>query len=179
MKLRGLYAITPEGGASGELLAKVGAALEGGISLLQYRRKKGNAAEARDVVKLARSHGVPVIINDDVRLALEVGADGVHLGRDDGDLGLARRQLAGKILGVSCYDQLALARIARQHGADYVAFGSVFSSPTKPSAVRGVTPKRMSSLPSWLTSPGMLALKVAFDWNVSVRMIGAPSVPLR
>lgn len=136
MKLRGLYAITPEGGASGELLEKVAAALEGGISLLQYRRKKANAAEAGEIVKLARSRGVPVIINDDVRLALEVGADGAHLGRDDGDVGSARRQLAGKILGLSCYNQLALARTAREKGADYVAFGSVFSSPTKPTAVR-------------------------------------------
>jgi thiamine-phosphate pyrophosphorylase len=134
--LRGLYAITPDDGGSGELLDKVAAALEGGISLLQYRRKKGSVAEARDIVKLARSRGVPVIVNDDVALALEVGADGAHLGREDGDVGAARKQLRGKILGVSCYNELALARTARDKGADYVAFGSVFSSPTKPSAVR-------------------------------------------
>jgi thiamine-phosphate pyrophosphorylase len=136
VKLRGLYAITPEGGASGELVDKVAAALEGGISLLQYRRKKRNVAEAQDIVKLARSRGVPVIVNDDVALALEVGADGAHLGRDDGDIASARRRMTGKILGVSCYNELALARSALEKGADYVAFGSVFSSPTKPSAVR-------------------------------------------
>jgi thiamine-phosphate pyrophosphorylase len=136
VKLRGLYAITPDGGTRGELLDKVGAALAGGIALLQYRRKKASASEARDIVKLARRHGVPVIINDDVALALEVGAEGAHLGRDDGDLDSARRSLGGKILGVSCYNQLALARTAREKGADYVAFGSVFSSTTKPAAVR-------------------------------------------
>jgi thiamine-phosphate pyrophosphorylase len=136
VRLRGLYAVTPDASDSRELLDKVAAALEGGISLLQYRRKKRDVAEARDVVKLARGRGVPVIVNDDVALALEVGADGAHLGRDDGDAGMARKRLKGKILGVSCYNELALARTALENGADYVAFGSVFSSPTKPSAVR-------------------------------------------
>ena len=136
MKLRGLYAVTPDGGSTTELLEKLRAALEGRISLLQYRRKKGNASEARQVVELARSHGVRVIINDDVALALEVGADGAHLGRDDGDLDRARKRLAGKILGASCYDDLRAAQAAVQAGADYVAFGSVFASPTKPAAVR-------------------------------------------
>jgi thiamine-phosphate pyrophosphorylase len=136
VRLRGLYAVTPDDGDSGELHDKVAAALEGGISLLQYRRKKRNVAEARDIVRLARSRGVPIIVNDDVALALEVSADGAHLGRDDGDIGSARRRLAGKILGVSCYNELPLARSAVEKGADYVAFGSVFSSPTKPSAVR-------------------------------------------
>ena len=85
---------------------------------------------------LAREFGVPVIINDDVELALELGADGAHLGRDDGELAAARKRLRGKLLGASCYNNLALARAAVQAGADYVAFGSVFPSPTKPQAVR-------------------------------------------
>jgi len=133
VKLRGLYAITPEGG---ELERKVRLALEGGVALLQYRRKTRDAAQARAIVKLAREFRVPMIINDDVPLALELGADGVHLGRDDGDLATARRRLGGKLLGASCYDNAALARSAVQAGADYVAFGSVFASPTKPAAVR-------------------------------------------
>lgn len=136
MKIRGLYAITPDGGNTAELLEKVRAALEGRICLLQYRRKKGNAAEARQIVKLAQSYGVRVIINDDVALALEVGADGAHLGRDDGDLALARKLLSGRILGASCYDDLSAAQTAVRAGADYVAFGSVFASATKPAAVR-------------------------------------------
>jgi thiamine-phosphate pyrophosphorylase len=132
MKLRGLYAITPEIPD----LAKVAAALEGGAALLQYRRKQRDLHEAREIATLARRHRVPLIVNDDVDLALEIGADGAHLGREDGDLGAARGRLAGKILGISCYDNPALAQAAVRIGADYVAFGSVFASPTKPAAVR-------------------------------------------
>jgi thiamine-phosphate pyrophosphorylase len=131
--VRGLYAITPEGPG---LLDKVGAALEGGIALLQYRRKGGTLEEARDILKLAREYRVPLIINDRVELALALGAEGAHLGRQDGDFPAARKKLGGKILGASCYDQLPLARAAVAAGADYVAFGSVFASPTKPAAVR-------------------------------------------
>jgi thiamine-phosphate pyrophosphorylase len=133
MKLRGLYAITPEEPA---LVDKVRAALDGGIALLQYRRKRGDLQEAREIAALARRYGVPLIVNDDVELALELGAQGVHLGRDDGDLGVARRRLPGRILGASCYNDAELARRAIGAGADYVAFGSVFASPTKPAAVR-------------------------------------------
>ena len=133
MKLRGLYAITPEGG---DVERKVRFALEGGVALLQYRRKTAERAEAEAIVRLAREFKVPVIINDDVALALELGADGVHLGRDDGDLSSARRRLGNKWLGASCYNDARLARSAVKSGADYVAFGSVFASPTKPAAVR-------------------------------------------
>ncbi|HEX7055476.1 MAG TPA: thiamine phosphate synthase [Burkholderiales bacterium] len=134
MTLRGLYAITPEGPG---LEAKVRAALEGGAALLQYRRKQGgSAAEAARIAALAREFGVPLIVNDDVALALEVDAAGAHLGRDDGDLRAARARLAGRLLGASCYDDLERARQAVAAGADYVAFGSAFPSPTKPQAVR-------------------------------------------
>jgi thiamine-phosphate pyrophosphorylase len=133
MKLRGLYAITPEGPG---LEAKVRAALEGGIAVLQYRRKQGGREEAARIAALAREFGVPLIVNDDVALALELGAEGAHLGREDGELAAARRRLPGRILGASCYDDLGLARAAVAAGADYVAFGSVFASATKPRAVR-------------------------------------------
>jgi thiamine-phosphate pyrophosphorylase len=134
MKLRGLYAITPE---SGDIADKVRQALEGGAALLQYRRKKASSLEeARALAALARRHGAAFIVNDDVELALAVDADGVHLGRDDGDVPAARRALKGKLLGVSCYNDPAAARDAVGRGADYIAFGSVYSSPTKPAAVR-------------------------------------------
>ena len=129
--MRGLYAITPEGSG---LIEKVRAALEGGIALLQYRRKSGTRDELDQIARLAREHRVPLIVNDDVELALR--ADGAHLGRDDGDLSAARKKLQGRILGASCYDRLDLAHAAVAAGADYVAFGSVFASPTKPGAVR-------------------------------------------
>jgi thiamine-phosphate pyrophosphorylase len=133
VRLRGLYAVTPE---ASDAVEKVSLALEGGVALLQYRRKRRDLAEARAVAALARRHGVPLIVNDDVELALELEADGVHLGRDDGDLRATRMRLPGRILGASCYDDPELARRAVEAGADYVAFGSVFASTTKPAAVR-------------------------------------------
>ena len=137
MKLRGLYAITPEAAASDALLRQVAQALEGGIAALQYRRKgRQDIQEARALLAQCRARRVPFIINDDLALALECGADGVHLGRDDGDVAAARSRLAGKFLGASCYDSLAVARAAVAAGADYVAFGSVFPSPTKPAAAQ-------------------------------------------
>ena len=137
MKLRGLYAITPEAADADALLRQVSAALEGGIALLQYRRKKhAGTQEAATLAALCRRSGVPFIVNDDIGLALACGADGVHLGRDDGDLAAIRSKLKGKLLGASCYNSLDAARAAVTAGADYIAFGSVFASPTKPSAVR-------------------------------------------
>ena len=133
MRLRGLYAVTPE---APDAVEKVRLALEGGVALLQYRRKRRDLAEARTVAALARRHRVPLIVNDDIELALELDADGVHLGRDDGDLGAARKRLGSRILGASCYADPTLAQRAIEAGVDYVAFGSVFASPTKPAAVR-------------------------------------------
>jgi thiamine-phosphate pyrophosphorylase len=133
VKLRGLYAITPE---SADLIDKVRRALDGGIALLQYRRKRHDVREARQVIALARAYKVPVIVNDSVDLALELDADGAHLGRDDGELDGARRRLAGRMLGASCYDDPVLAQRAVAAGVDYIAFGSVFASLTKPGAVR-------------------------------------------
>jgi thiamine-phosphate pyrophosphorylase len=132
MKLRGLYAITPEGVDPD----KVRLALEGGMALLQYRNKARDRSHAKAVVALAKRYNVPVIINDDLDLALELGAEGAHLGRDDGNLNAARKKLKGRLLGASCYNDARLARAAVAEGADYVAFGSVFDSPTKPDAVR-------------------------------------------
>ena len=141
MKLRGLYAITPELADTGTLLRSVAQALEGGIAMLQYRRKdKQHIDEARTLARMCRDRAVPFVVNDDVALALDCGADGVHLGHGDGELAAARvkldGRLGGKLLGASCYGSLAAARAAVAAGADYVAFGSVFPSPTKPAAVR-------------------------------------------
>jgi len=135
MKLRGLYAITPE------RLDRVAEAVgSGALCALQYRNKSADSMqrlrEASTLAQLCRAHGVPLIVNDDIDLTLAVDAAGVHLGRADGDLAAARARLPGRLLGASCYDRLDLARRAVAAGADYVAFGSVFASPTKPAAVR-------------------------------------------
>jgi thiamine-phosphate pyrophosphorylase len=140
MKLRGLYAITPELADGDVLLRRAACALEGGIAVLQYRSKLASgeqrSREAKALAAMCRGRGVPFIVNDDVGLALESGADGVHLGRGDGELAAARARLGDRLLGASCYDSLSAARAAVAAGADYVAFGSVFPSSTKPAAVR-------------------------------------------
>jgi thiamine-phosphate pyrophosphorylase len=139
-RLRGLYAVTPGAADTGALLARVEAALAGGAAMIQYRAKDAPKelaiAQARRLIALCRDHGVPLIVNDSVELALEAGADGVHLGRDDGDAREARRRMPHAILGVSCYADPERARVAASAGADYVAIGSVFASSTKPGAVR-------------------------------------------
>ncbi|MGB8432714.1 MAG: thiamine phosphate synthase, partial [Burkholderiales bacterium] len=128
---RGLYAITPEERDTDRLLVLVRAALVGGAAAIQYRSKNGNGAlrreQARALVELCQDYRAPLIVNDDVDIAGEAGADGAHLGAADGDLVAARRQLGpDKLLGVSCYNRLDLALAAKEAGADYVAFGSVF-----------------------------------------------------
>ncbi|KPK09338.1 MAG: thiamine-phosphate synthase [Betaproteobacteria bacterium SG8_39] len=140
MTRRGLYAITPEGLAPEILVARAEHALQGGVRLLQYRSKDSDPQRQLEVARalraLCRRLGAAFIINDDVDLALAVDADGAHLGREDGDLTAARARLGRRLLGASCYDRLDLARAAVAAGADYVAFGSVYASPTKPAAVR-------------------------------------------
>ena len=135
---RGLYAISD--GATGEVLLDWGrAVLRGGAVLVQYRDKRDDAharlADATRLLEICRARGVPLVINDDLALAAEIGADGCHVGRDDASLAEARTRLGDRaILGVSCYADLDLATAAVAGGADYVAFGSVFASPTKPQA---------------------------------------------
>ncbi|MBA2077180.1 thiamine phosphate synthase [Rhodanobacter sp. PCA2] len=136
---RGLYAITD--GPRPDLLAVVAQALAGGARVVQYRDKTDDSArrhaEAAALKQLCDAHAVPLIVNDDVALALAVGAAGVHLGRDDDAVAAARAVLgAGAIVGVSCYGSLERARAAAADGADYVAFGAFHASPTKPHAVR-------------------------------------------
>lgn len=140
-KLAGLYAITPDEPRTDILLRKVGEALRGGASAVQYRNKTADPELRREqgcaLAALCRAAGVVFIVNDDLELALELDAGGVHLGADDGDLAEARQRLGqAKLLGASCYNRLELAEAAAKAGADYLAFGSVFASATKPGAVR-------------------------------------------
>lgn len=139
-RLYGLYAITPEGLDDAVLLQRSECAIVHGARVLQWRDKSTEAARrlviARSLARLCRSQGVLFIVNDDLELARAVQADGVHLGADDGDLVAARAALPNALIGASCYADLERARAAVAQGADYIAFGSVFASPTKPQAVR-------------------------------------------
>ena len=139
MPIKGLYAVTPDIADTDLLIKKVEAALQGGVSVLQYRNKLANhklqTQQARAILPLCRQYNVPLIINDSVKLCLTLDADGVHLGADDGNLAEVRARLGeSKILGASCYNRFDLAIAAQNQGADYVAFGACFSSSTKPNA---------------------------------------------
>lgn len=140
--LQGLYVITDPALSQQRKLSvldMVEAAIRGGARLVQYRDKTSplpqRRQEAEALSELCRSQDVPFLINDDVELALAVNADGVHLGQSDTRLSVARERLGPqRIIGVTCHDQLALARAAQAAGADYVAFGRFFPSRTKPQA---------------------------------------------
>lgn len=137
--IRGVYAITPDTLDTVALCLKVEKALQGGVRLLQYRNKSTDSAlrlqQARLLRELTQRYAATFIINDDVQLALDVNADGVHLGQSDQDLRLAKQLLPqGKYLGASCYNQIDLAYRAIEAGATYVAFGAAFASQVKPNA---------------------------------------------
>jgi thiamine-phosphate pyrophosphorylase len=140
--LRGLYAITSDDVlAAPDWLDRVEAAVRGGARILQYRAKGIAPArrleQARALVALCARLDVLCIINDDPQLAHACDATGVHLGREDLDVAAARAVVGTQaLIGVSCYNELARARVAQAQGADYVAFGSFYPSPTKPEAAR-------------------------------------------
>ena len=138
-KIVGLYAITADELMTNELLRRSRLVLQGGARVLQYRNKLADEAlrfeQAHALRQLTQAFGVPLIVNDDVALAIKVNADGVHLGATDGEISRARAQLgADKLIGASCYNRLDLAREAAGQGADYVAFGAFFPTEIKPNA---------------------------------------------
>lgn len=137
--LRGLYAVTPEALSGAALYRAAEAACGNGAVVLQYRNKSADAqrrrADADALRAITTVCGALFVINDDIELAKACGADGVHVGRDDGGPAQARKALGrDALIGVSCYDDPALARAAARDGADYVAFGSMYASSTKPAA---------------------------------------------
>ncbi len=140
--LRGLYAITDEDLIPAALFAQsVEKALRGGAAIIQYRDKSGNAGkrlrQANELRELCTAYSALLIINDDVELAKNVSADGVHIGAHDAELYDARDMLGDDfIIGVSCYADFERACLLSLQGTDYVAFGAFYSSPTKPDAVQ-------------------------------------------
>ncbi len=139
-KLSGLYAITNQTLMPENIfLVHAQAAIESGIAILQYRDKSLNTnkriQQASALKKMCDANDVLFIINDDIELAKEIDADGVHIGQDDESLAETKKILGdNKIIGVSCYNQLELADQAVKNGADYIAFGRFFNSSTKPEA---------------------------------------------
>jgi thiamine-phosphate pyrophosphorylase len=139
-RISGLYAVTPDEPSTELLLEKVRQAIVGGARIIQYRNKSADQVtrlwQADALAALTRSQDVVFIVNDSIELARATNADGVHLGKDDGDVAAFRAVLPDKLIGVSCYAELDRAIAAEKAGADYVAFGAAFPSSTKPDAVR-------------------------------------------
>lgn len=155
-RISGLYALTGETSDTALLIDQVSAALRGGVRVVQYRNKTGSprlrSEQAAQLAALVRAAGAIFVVNDSIELAAHSGADGVHLGRADGEVASARERLGSSaLIGVSCYNELDRALAAEQAGADYVAFGSFFPSTTKPDAVRA---------PIELLAKAKLALRV-------------------
>ncbi|OOG21928.1 thiamine-phosphate diphosphorylase [Thioalkalivibrio denitrificans] len=141
-KLRGLYVITPDGAPdAAQLQTRVTAALRGGARIVQYRDKSGDHGRrletAHALRELCEAHAALLIINDDAHLAHAIDAHGVHLGQQDMPLEDARALLGPEaVIGITCHERLDRAIAAELGGADYVAFGAAFPSPTKPDAAR-------------------------------------------
>ena len=138
-RIQGLYGITPNNNLNIALIERT--FNEHKINILQYRHKTNNdklkLEEAKRLLELCLQHNTLFIVNDDINLCEKVGADGVHLGQNDTSINTARERLGEKaIIGVSCYNQLQLAVEAEEMGANYVAFGALFSSITKPTTSR-------------------------------------------
>lgn len=131
-----IYLVTDESCLQGRALIDcVREALEGGVTLVQYRAKTASSAEmyneALQLKALCDSFNVPLIINDRLDIAMAVGAAGVHLGQDDLPCAAARRILGEEyLIGVSAHNP-AEARAALQSGADYLGCGAVFGTATK------------------------------------------------
>ena len=153
-KLAGLYALTPDLADTAALAERTGLALSGGASAIQYRNKAASGElklqQAVALRALCSARGALFIVNDDVELAHAVGADGVHLGRDDASIAAARaRGGAAASIGVSCDDEFERAQAAIAAGADYIAFGSFYPSRVKPAAARPPLPLITEAKARW------------------------------
>lgn len=141
LRVSGLYAITPDMADTEKLCDTIQQALSGGVNWLQYRNKKADSqlrfTQAVRIHQLCRQFQVPLIINDYLDLAMEINAEGLHVGGDDIPLAIARHRFGrNKVIGVSCYNQLDRAVEAEEAGADYVAFGAFYPTTTKVNAAR-------------------------------------------
>ena len=154
-----LYAITDRNCLKGRNIAEqVEQAILGGVTCIQLREKnlstKKLFEEAEEVLKICRQYGVPLIINDDYKAAVAIGADGVHVGIEDAPVAEIRR-FAGEdfIIGATA-KTVEQARFAEISGADYIGVGAVFPSPTKKNAIR-ITPEKLREICASVSIPAV------------------------
>lgn len=137
-QIKGLYVITDEKLIPRKRFVEtVEKAIKGGAKIVQLREKQSSSEDilrlAEELLKLTRRYNVPLIIDDYPELARDIGAEGVHLGQHDTSLAEARKVLGNRaIIGVSCYSSIERGLEAHEEGADYLAFGTPFFTPTKP-----------------------------------------------
>ena len=180
-RIHGIYAIT-DASLGERLLAQVQAALIGGARVLQYRDKSDDHAkrlrEASDLAALCRHFGALFLVNDDCALALACAADGVHLGQGDGVVQRARAMLGPQaLIGVTCHNDLDLARAAERDGADYLAFGAFYASPTKPLALR-CSLDILAAARAEFSKPLVAIGGISVDTIAPVRDAGADAIAL-
>jgi thiamine-phosphate pyrophosphorylase len=178
-RIKGLYAVTPDTDDTASLLYKSQRILGGGAGILQYRSKSSDQtlklAQARALQQLCHQAGALFIINDDVALALQLKADGVHLGECDGSLQAARKVLGPDyVIGASCYGNVELARQACRDGVDYLAFGAVHASVSKPEAA--VVPLSLFSPSHQLGLPLVAIGGITLENAAAVIAAGADSI---
>jgi len=133
---RGVYVITPDWSDTARLCKTVEQALRGGAGAVQLRNKTASAALRRELAlalaPIVRAAGRPFFVDNDLELAIDAGADGLHIGRDDGDPAEVRAKLpSAMMLGVSCYADLQRVQVAMKAEAAYVALGAIAASKTK------------------------------------------------
>lgn len=154
-----LYAITDRRNLDKKVFfEKIEEALQGGVTILQLREKELDEDsfinEAIEVKNICRKHGVPLIINDNVNVALKSGADGVHVGIEDMPIDEIRRTVPDSfIIGATC-KTVEQAQSAERLGADYMGVGAVFPSPTKKNAVR-ITREQLKEICASVSIPAV------------------------
>ena len=162
-----LYAVTDQAWVGKQtLLEQIEDALEGGATIVQLREKKMDeasfVAEAIQVRDLCHKYNVPLIINDNVDVALKSGADGVHVGIEDAPVAEIRKRVpADFIIGATC-KTVEQAKIAEAAGADYMGVGAVFPSPTKTNAVR-ITNEQLREIVSSVSIPAVAIGGIGYD----------------
>ena len=162
-----LYAVTDQAWVGKQtLLEQIEAALKGGATIVQLREKKMDedrfVAEAIQVRELCNKYNVPLIINDNVDVALKSGADGVHVGIEDAPVAEIRKRVpADFIIGATC-KTVEQARIAEVAGANYMGVGAVFPSPTKTNAVR-ITNEQLREIVSSVSIPAVAIGGISYD----------------
>jgi len=179
--IHGLYVITDgKHSDTTQLLDRVEQAIDGGACVIQYRNKSNNEQrqleEALALKVSCTTHQIPLIINDNIALAVAIKADGVHIGSSDDTLTYARQQLGEQaLIGISCYNQLDIAILAEKMGADYVAFGSFFRSPTKPQAVTAL-PSLLQQARKRLSIPIVAIGGITADNGATIITAGASAL---